>query len=135
MKRFILTLLVIALAIVFHTIAAQAAMVTLAWDANDPAPDGYRLYQRTGGSYDYTQPIWQGAVTTCTLEVPDDVESAFVVRAFVVGGLTGKMVESGDSNEVSYIKPPVRPQNLIIEAIDQIITGLKTLRQAVAAGL
>jgi hypothetical protein len=28
----------------------QTAEVTLAWDPNDPAPDGYRIFQRIGRS-------------------------------------------------------------------------------------
>ena len=43
----------------------QTAEVTLAWDPNDPAPDGYYIYQRTEGqSYEYSQPCWTGPGTS-----------------------------------------------------------------------
>lgn len=126
-----LTVLMILLSSAF----VQAADVTLAWDANTPTPTGYRLFVRQGPAYDYANPAWQGTATTCTVTVPDDAESAFVVRAYQVGAVTGQEVESGDSNEVSYIPVPASPGNLIIQAINQIIQGLQTLKQAVMVGL
>ena len=79
-------------------LAAQAAQVTLAWDANDPVPDGYLIFQRLqGGVYDYSQPVWSGSETTCTIDnLADNTTYDFVVRAYV--GTS----ESGDSNEVSF---------------------------------
>lgn len=42
-------------------------MVSLAWGANDPLPDGYRIRQRTEGQdYDYTQPVWTEENTSGT---------------------------------------------------------------------
>ncbi|NNK00185.1 MAG: hypothetical protein HKP58_07205 [Desulfatitalea sp.] len=86
---------------------ASAAQVQLQWDANDPAPEGYRLFQRTDGStYDYSQPVWSGTTATCSVDnlVVGDTYH-FVVRAFVGGD------ESVDSNEVAYTAvaepPPV----------------------------
>ena len=113
--------------------AALAAKVTLAWDANDPAPTGYRLYQRTGtAAYDYARPIWTGAATMATVDVPDGAESSFVVRAFVTAG--SRTEESVDSNEVSALTKPPAPKNLLLQAIDEIIQGLNTLKKAVLAG-
>lgn len=98
-----LTLFICAAAIFFHWQPAQAATVTLAWDANMPAPDGYRVYQRIDGqSYDYTLPVWppdgsQQAETTCTIDgLTEGVTYYFVVRAYLGPD------ESGDSNEVQF---------------------------------
>jgi chitinase len=77
---------------------AMAASVTLAWDANDPVPDGYRLFRRVENqAYNYSQPVWSGSGTTCTLDgFSDGTTYYFVVRAYVAQD------ESGDSNEVAY---------------------------------
>jgi hypothetical protein len=77
---------------------ASAAQVTLQWDANDPAPSGYRLYQRIAGqAYDYTAPKWSGTQTTCTVsDLSDGTTYYYVVRAYQGTD------ESGDSNEVTY---------------------------------
>jgi len=76
-----------------------AAEVTLAWDANIPAPEGYYLFLRMDGdTYDYSQPVWTGTQTTFTIsDVPDNTTCYFVVRAYE------GVEESGDSNEVSFI--------------------------------
>lgn len=90
--------ILIALALLMIAVPAMAAQVTLAWDANDPAPEGYRLFQRTETTaYDYEAPVWTGTVTTCTIDglVPG-VMYYFVVRAYQ------DLDESGDSNEVSF---------------------------------
>ena len=83
----------------------RAAQVTLAWDANNPAPEGYRLYQRVGSSaYNYEQPAWSGSGTTCTIsDLSEGSQYHFVVRAYVAYS------ESGDSNEVSYYAEPAEP--------------------------
>ncbi len=76
----------------------DTTQATLAWDPTDPAPDGYRLYQRQEGQeYDYTQPCWSGTETTATIyNLEWDTTYHFVVRAFVGD------VESADSNEVVF---------------------------------
>jgi hypothetical protein len=132
-----LTLLALMLSITFVIAAtsAQAQSVTFAWDANVPAPSGgYRLYTRTGQTYNYTSAAWQGTATTCTLTLPDDVQTAAVVRAYSVGNIDGQITESGNSNEVivSAKTGPKVPQNMIIRAIDQIIQGLMDLKKALA---
>lgn len=89
---------------------ALAADVTLQWDANQPPPTGYKLYQRLDGqAYDYTAPVWQGPETTTTIDNLDPgIQYYFVVRAFVGEN------ESGDSNEVDYIPDIAPPANLRI---------------------
>lgn len=79
-------------------LVASAAQVTLQWDANDPVPTGYRLYQReTGQSYDYSSSVWSGEGTTATLgDLNEGTTYYYVVRAYDATG------ESGDSNEVAY---------------------------------
>ncbi len=77
---------------------AYGASVSLRWDANDPTPDGYRVFVRENSQdYDYDHPIWEDSVTTCSLSgLVVGVTYHFVVRAFE-GDL-----ESADSAEVSY---------------------------------
>lgn len=104
---------ILAIGLLFTCItSAQAAQVTLAWDANDPTPDGYRLYQRTeGGAYDYATPAWIGAGTTCSLDnLGDDTTYYYVVRAYSGSD------ESGDSNEISYRSETPEPQTHTITA-------------------
>ncbi|MFZ1983959.1 MAG: fibronectin type III domain-containing protein [Desulfatitalea sp.] len=76
----------------------SAAQVTLEWDANSPAPEGYRLYQRLAGqSYNYDAPACNGAGTTCAIGgLTEGATYYFVVRAFEGSD------QSGDSNEVQY---------------------------------
>ena len=84
---------------------AHSANVTLRWDANVPAPDGYRVFYREGAqSYRYDQPLKETADTTCTLTgLNEGVTYHFVVRAF------DGLLESADSEEVSYTPAAVVP--------------------------
>jgi hypothetical protein len=77
----------------------SAAQVTLQWDANDPSPEGYRIYQRLSGqNYNYAAPVWNGSGTTCTISgLAEGATYYFVVRAFQGSE------QSGDSNEVQYL--------------------------------
>ncbi len=90
----------------------QTGQVTLAWDANDPAPDGYRIYQRTDGqAYDYSQPVWTGSATSGTVyNLAGDTTYYYVVRAYA-GSL-----QSADSEEVSYTTAAVDPVSHTISA-------------------
>ena len=93
--RFILIFVTIIMIGVTH---AYGASVSLRWDANDPSPQGYRVFVRESSqNYDYDHPIWEDSVTACTLAgLVEGVTYHFVVRAFE-GDL-----ESADSEEVSY---------------------------------
>ena len=84
---------------------AHSANVTLRWDANVPAPDGYRVFAREGTqSYNYDHPLWEDNLTTCTLTGLDEgVTYHFVVRAF------DGALESADSEEVSFTPAVVVP--------------------------
>ncbi|WP_372678521.1 dockerin type I domain-containing protein [Desulfosarcina sp.] len=90
----------------------QTAEVTLAWDPNDPAPDGYRIYQREEGqAYTYSQPCWTGPGTSGTVYNLDrDTTYFFVVRAYV-GAL-----ESADSEEVSFVSPSSELATYVVTA-------------------
>ncbi len=83
--------------------------VTLAWDANSPVPDGYRIFVRTDGqAYDYDNSAWQGMATTCTIDgLSENTNYYIVARAFRGAG------ESSDSNEVQFHPVPA-PINLRI---------------------
>lgn len=111
---------------------AHAGQVTLAWDANDPAPAGYRIYQRTTDGYG-SAPVWEGSATTCTINIPDDVEVAFVARAYASGQITGQAYESGNSNEVIAAPVVDTPKNLLLQALDRIAEGIELMRRAVLA--
>ena len=82
---------------------AYGATVRVSWDANDPAPEGYRVFIRfEDDAYDYTQPAWQGAKTNAVLDGPLFGQTHYyVVRAY-----DGNL-ESVDSNEVSYTNTSV----------------------------
>ncbi len=107
------------IALVLFLIPAQimAAQVTLEWDPNDPAPQGYRLYQRVEGQTynNYSQPIWSGQQTTHTVtDLDDSTTYYFVVHAYVGSD------ESGDSNEASFRYDPPTPQTYTITATSGI---------------
>ena len=84
--------------LVAFPLIVSAAQVSLQWDANDPIPDGYRLFQRQSGqAYNYTVPIQNLTGTNCTVDgLEEGTTYYFVVRAYVGDD------ESGDSNEVEY---------------------------------
>lgn len=90
----------------------QTAEVTLAWDPNDPAPDGYRVYQRSeGNSYNYSEPSWTGPGTTGTVYNLDwDTTYYFVVRAYA------GTQESADSEEVSFVSPSPELTTYVVTA-------------------
>ncbi|MGR9046756.1 MAG: hypothetical protein ACU83N_15835 [Gammaproteobacteria bacterium] len=97
--------------------ADQKVTIAWSWDANTPAPDGYRLFKRDqAGQYNYTTPAWQDTATTASFTLPNGAY-AFVCRAFVGDS------ESQNSNEVLFIvedqAPPVivpgQPKQLIIK--------------------
>ena len=77
---------------------AQAAQVTLAWDANsEPDLSGYKLYYGTSPG-NYPNVITLGLVTTYTVtNLTDGVTYYFALTAFDTEGF-----ESDKSNEVSY---------------------------------
>jgi chitinase len=92
--------------IVFYVIAivlsgaglALSASVTLAWDANDPAPEGYRVFSRESEqSYNYDDPIWEGNDTHCTLPGLTEGKTYYFVGRAYDGDL-----ESADTIELSY---------------------------------
>ena len=90
--------IVVPTIIFFTTISAMAASVSLRWDPNDPTPEGYRVFARESGrSYNYSAPIWEDSLTTCTLiGLTEGVTYYFVVRAY------DGLLESADSAEVTY---------------------------------
>jgi len=106
---------------------AQADPVNLQWDPVAPTPTGYRIYARSGATYDYTAPAWEGTATSCTLDLPAGVEYAFVARAYVVGALTGEVKESIDSNEVTNLSKPPAPKNLIARLLTAVLNWFKGL--------
>ncbi len=86
--------------LVAFPLVVSAAQVTLQWDANTPAPDGYNLYQRVqGAAHDYAHPVNTSGITGNSYTVGNLTPGTtyyFVVRAFVGAQ------ESGDSNEATY---------------------------------
>ncbi|MGD9310671.1 MAG: fibronectin type III domain-containing protein, partial [Desulfosarcina sp.] len=105
-NKFLILLFAITIMLFASVSSAIGAQVTLAWDANNPAPQGYKVYQRIGGTtYDYDHPAWPSdgsdhLQTTCTItNLTAGVTYYFVVRAYLGNDL------SGDSNEISYTVP------------------------------
>jgi hypothetical protein len=80
--------------------------VTLEWTANTETDlAGYRIFFREDGQplYDYANPAWESIETTCTIYDLDETTTYhFVARAFDTEGY-----ESGDSEEVTYVPPPI----------------------------
>lgn len=87
---------------------AIGADVILNWDANSPAPDGYRIYQRVNGAdYNYERWVCDTKETSCTVtDLSPGVQYYFVARAYVA------QEQSGDSNEVNFLPAIAPPQNL-----------------------
>ena len=102
-RRLLAAVFLIGIISLFTT-SLYAAQVTLQWDANDPAPQGYRVFRRVaGGTYNYSSPAWTGAGTTCTISsLLEGTTYYFVVRAYVGSD------QSADSNEVRFT-PSVTP--------------------------
>ncbi|MFH0892270.1 MAG: fibronectin type III domain-containing protein [Candidatus Falkowbacteria bacterium] len=106
----------------FFAMGANAADVTLAWDANSPDPQGreigYRIFIRSAGAnYNYSDPRWEGTPTTCTIPNLDENNTYFFVcRAYVVG----TSEQSGDSNEVMLGTAPV---NTLNDSYESYLTG------------
>jgi hypothetical protein len=105
-------LLVLLMVLLFATLGI-ADQLTFVWDPNDPAPEGYRLFQRLEGE-EYSNHFWQGQETTATTDVNgvagQKTDYYFVVRAYE--GDT----ESLDSNEVKHtvdLVPPVTASDVI----------------------
>ena len=73
-----------------------AMQVTIAWDPNDPAPEGYRIYLRTEGQpYDYRRPLWTGNTETAQINnLESEMIYYMVVRAYE------EDQESADSEEI-----------------------------------
>ena len=136
MKR--LTFLLIFLCIASLAIADE---VSLAWDpSTSTGVEGYKLYSRDY-THGYNTAIWTGTadLRTCTVTVPGDRETAFVLTAFgtititdLDGNTTVEEAESGYSNEVVYrptIVPPEPPSlnwaQKVIAAIVNFFDGLE----------
>ena len=119
---FIVLLVMMAMLLFMGT--AQAAQVTLKWDANSPAPTGYMIFAREGAAaYDYAKPAWTGAETTCKVTVADGQTVSFVARAYNVAN--GIYEFSGNSNEVSTITiGPPKPEAPKGFSITQIILAI-----------
>jgi chitinase len=93
------------LLLAFPPSALMAAQVTLRWDANQTAPDGYRLYQSNDAQgFDYSSPVWSGqAIEHTVADLDPNTTYYFVVRAFKGSS------ESGDSNKVQFPEPGSAP--------------------------
>jgi hypothetical protein len=104
-KKLLLTAFVIGF-IFLSTLPLYAAQINLQWDANNPAPEGYHVFQRQYlDAYDYNTPVWTGTDATCTIDnLSEGTTYFFVVRAY------NGQIESGDSNEVEFTPGTVDPE-------------------------
>jgi len=104
--RYRIGIVILLLLIAFPVTGHALCQVTLQWDANNPAPDGYMLFGREEGQgYDYNTPWWQGdhSFTQCTLDQLDESKTYyFIVRAYL-NNTNINIDVSGDSNEVRFV--------------------------------
>lgn len=100
--------------------------MTLQWDANDPPPMGYRLFQRVEGQpYDYTNPVCTTAGTICKIsDLIEDTKYYFVVRAYDVHN------ESGDSNEVAHFVVNIPSKDVVEIPIEEFKRHIANLKSA-----
>ncbi len=84
-------------------VSVNAGQVTLRWDANEPTPEGYKIFARAEGqpNYNYAAPAWVGPETTASIELTEGDLYYMVVRAFE------DVLESPNSEEVNYSMPSV----------------------------
>lgn len=110
--RFLFGLATGLLLIIITVAIVRADSVTLAWDANDPAPEGYVVFQRLAGEsyiYDDGAEVCKTAETTCVVDnLSQGIQYYFVARAYV------GQEQSGDSNEVNFMPIITPPANLRI---------------------
>ena len=94
--------LCLALFLILFPSLLMAGQVTLMWDANTEDVTGYRIFAaRMSGEYDYTNPLYEGEATSCTIEIENVAEYKFVARAYLIGE-SGTIYESANSNEVKH---------------------------------
>ncbi|HLA02191.1 MAG TPA: hypothetical protein VJ019_05465 [Aestuariivirga sp.] len=137
MKKILLT---ICICMCFAAGAAQAGTVTLKWDAASKPVDfpastiiKYRIFHKLGqaAAFNFAAPVYEGTATTCT--VPSQVgENFYAARTVFTSWVDGILIQSANSNVVKHTVQPgplPEPQNLLLEAIDQIIEGMRDLRQ------
>lgn len=85
--------------------SSATTQVTLEWTANTESNlAGYKVFVREDGeTYNYADPAWESIETTCTIYDLDEYTTYhFVARAVDIEGF-----ESGDSDEVTYVPPPI----------------------------
>jgi len=100
MGRHRIGIIILLFLIAFPGVSHALCQVTLQWDANNPAPDGYMVFGREASqAFDYNNPWWQGdaSFTRCIIDqLEEDRTYFFVVRAYAGND------SSGDSNEVTF---------------------------------
>lgn len=116
MKQIVLIIFLAMFALVAVAPVSADQTVTFQWDdANTPPPDGYRLFIRdASGTYDYTNPAYDGTAKTYQITLADGNYAA-VIRSYF--GTT----ESADSNEVIFTAEP-QPPALIVPSRPKQLT-------------
>ena len=94
----------IALSIILSIFSYAYGALVVSWDANNPEPEGYRLFQREENQdYDYSLPVWDGPDTSAEIDCPPFGDTYYyVVRAYMGNS------ESDDSEEVSFTMKTVQ---------------------------
>ncbi|MFC1876761.1 choice-of-anchor U domain-containing protein [Thermodesulfobacteriota bacterium] len=92
----IFILFVLGLAFLFPVLSEAQTPVSFAWQPNgEPDLAGYRIFHRiAGGAYNYSDPVWEGSQTSCTITVAnEEIRHYFVARAFDTEGLESQNSE------------------------------------------
>ena len=106
-KAFRKPFFLIILGSLFLSDPAFAITLKLLWDAPDPSPEGYEVYERIKGeTYHYNNPICRGTDTYCTKKIDEDnvkenLDKDDVIHYFVVRAYIGNQF-SANSNEVAF---------------------------------
>ena len=110
MKKLIFIAVILAITGLYEAPTAYAdPSIPLEWSYPYPAPDGFRIYQRTEGQeYIYEEPVWEGTELTATIPLQPATTYYWVVRAYV-----GNM-ESANSNEISFTTPEGLPPDAVL---------------------
>lgn len=121
-----------ALCLPLAATASGAASVTLRWDPNTPAPEGYRAFaRRRDQAFNYSRPDWEGSAVTCTLNTLEE-QSVRAMRplegAHALDGSTPLFLNHPDPQAIIGGRRPGATQKKLVSTQRIRITGLALLK-------